>query len=146
VHVGPVAAEQFLGAGDQRVEMQLSLLLGLVVGAVGFRQAGRVGEHGGGRTNVLGAMRHRHLPRHVAHVGALVGVGREGHAQFTLSAVLFEVTQPGRQTEDIHLTAGVIDVILARHIPAGECQQAGQRGAVGGAAAMTNVQRAGRIG
>ena len=34
--------------------------------------------------------------------------------------MLVEVAQPGRQAEDVHLAAGVVDVILARHIPAGE--------------------------
>ena len=60
--------------------------------------------------------------------------------------MLFEVAQPGGQPEDVHLAAGVIDVILARHIPAGKGQQAGQRRAIGGTATVADVQRAGRIG
>ncbi|MPM98877.1 hypothetical protein SDC9_146067 [bioreactor metagenome] len=142
VHVVPVATEQFLGAGDQRVEMQFALLLGFVVGAAGFRQAGRAGEDGIGGTHVLVAVGTLQLRRHVAHVTALVGIRREGHDH----VMLFEVAQPGRQAEDVHLPAGVIDVVLAGDVPAGEGQQARQRGAVGGAAAVADVQRAGRVG
>ena len=68
VHVGPVGAEQLLGAGDQGIEMQFALLLGLVVGAVGWRQAGRAGASRHQRD----ARTWRHAPpssaRHVAHV------------------------------------------------------------------------------
>jgi hypothetical protein len=58
----------------------------------------------------------------------------------------FEVAQPGRYGKDVHLPAGVIDVILARHLVAGKGQQRAQAGAVGGAAAMADMQRAGGIG
>ena len=141
VNIGPVLAEQRLGVGDERIEVQFTLLLGLVVGAVGGRQAGRAGHDIRRGAQVLGAVRQRHLLRHIAHVGALVTVGRKGHRD----AVLLEVTQPGRQAEDIHLPAGVIDVILACHVPSGEGEQAGQRSAVGGAAAVADVQRSGRV-
>jgi hypothetical protein len=79
---------------------------------------------------------------HVADVGTLVAVGREGHAD----AMLIQIAQPGRQAEDVHLPASIIDVILAGHIPAGKSEQAGQRSPIGGTAAMTNVQRTGRVG
>ena len=122
--------------------MDFALLPGLVVGAVGLRQAGDAGHHRDGGTNVLVAVRHRQLPRHVADIASLIGIRRERHDD----AVLFEVTQPGRQPEDVHLAPGIIDVILARHVPAGEAQQVRQGRAIGGTAPVADVQRAGRVG
>ena len=142
MNVVPVAAEQLLGLGDQRIEMQFALLLGFVVGARSLRQTRGAGHHVGSGTDEFVAMGDRHLFGHLAHIIALVGVGRERHGL----AVLVEVAQPGRQAEDVHLTAGIIDVVLAGHIPAGKGEQAGQRGAVGRTAAVADVQRAGRVG
>ena len=140
--ISPVRAEQFLGVGDQRVEMLVALALGFVVSPIRFRQTRRAGQYGRGAAHIFLTMRRRHLRRHVAHVAALIGIGQERNG----NAVLFEVTQPGRQTENVHLPAGIIDVILAGHIPAGESQQAGQRSAVSGTAAVTDVQWPGRVG
>jgi hypothetical protein len=137
VHVGPVLVEQRLRLGDQRIEVQFALLLGLIVGPAGFRQARRAVEHRIGRTHVLGAVRRGNLLRHLADIVALVAIGRERHGD----AVLFQVAQPGRQAEDVHLAAGVVDVVFAGDVPAGKGQQAGQRRAVGGAAAVADVQR-----
>ena len=142
MHIGPVWPQQFLGTGNQRIEMQFALLLCLVVGPRRIRQPRRAGQHRLGAAHVLGAVRLLELRRHVAHIAALVGIGRKRQAD----AVLVEVAQPGRQAEDVHLPAGVVDVILTGDIPAGEAQQARQRGAVGGPSTVTDVQRPGRVG
>ena len=78
----------------------------------------------------------------IPDVVSLVGVARKSD----LLAAQLEVAQPGRGTEDMHLPAGVVDVILALHRVAGVLQQVGERGAVGGTAAVTDVQRPGGIG
>jgi hypothetical protein len=131
VHIGPVLAQQVLAGEDQRRR-----------GALRCRRLGQAGQHGLGRMHVAVAVGLLDLLRHLAHVAALVGVGREGHRL----AEQFEIAQPGRDGEDVHLAAGVIDVVLARHLVAGEGQQRRQAGAVGGAAAMADMQRAGGIG
>ena len=58
----------------------------------------------------------------------------------------FAVTQKRRARERIDLRTGVVDVVLARHLEAGENQQVGQRVAEHGAAAMADMHRPGRIG
>ncbi len=143
MHPGVILAEQLLGVGDQRIEVFLALLLGLVVLAIRRRQAGRAGEDlldaDLGEAVLVGIA---HPAAHVDDVVALVGVGREGD----LDAEEGEVAQPGRQRQDVHLTASVIDVVLARHVVACKGEHVRQRGAVGRAAAVADVQRAGRIG
>ena len=70
MHVMPsqLAEQTPWTAGDQRVEMQFALLLGLIVGALGVGQARRPGDHGIGRAHVLGAVRTVICMRHVAHI------------------------------------------------------------------------------
>ena len=138
----PFLTEQRLGVGDQRVEMLLALCLGLVVGAVGLGQTGGASEHLRGRASQLVAVRDTHLGAHLAHVVALVTVGREGNAL----AAEFKVAQPARERQDVHLPAGVVHIVLTRHVPAGIGQQAGKAGAVGRTTAVADVQRAGRVG
>ena len=91
VHIGPVGAEQFLGVGNQCIEMMVALAFGFVVGTAGIRQAGGIGQNGSSRADVFLAMRGSHLLGHVAHVIALIGIGQERN----IDAVLFEITQPG---------------------------------------------------
>ena len=82
------------------------------------------------------------LGRHVLHVVALVGVGREGDGD----AEEVEIAQPGRQGQDVHLPAGVVDVVLAGHLEAGEVEHIRQGGAIGGPTAMPDVKRPGGVG
>ena len=56
------------------------------------------------------------------------------------------VAQIGRAGERVDLRAGVVDVVFARHLVAGELQQVGERIAEHGAAAVADVHRAGRVG
>ena len=56
------------------------------------------------------------------------------------------VAQEGRAGEHVDLGAGIVDVVFARHLVAGEGQQVGERIAEHGAAAMADVHRPGRIG
>ena len=69
-------------------------------------------------------------------------VGRERQ----VDAVQFQITQPGGYGQDIHLPSGVVDVVLAGHVPAGEGEQAGERSPVGGAAPVADVKRPGGVG
>ena len=79
---------------------------------------------------------------YIPDVIALVAVARK----LDFLAAEFEVTQPGRGTENVHLPAGVVDVVLALHVVTDEGEQVCQGGALGGAAAVTDVQRPGGIG
>ena len=56
-----------------------------------------------------------------------------------------EVAQPDARREDLHLPAGVVDVVLALHREAGGVEQVRERGAEGGVSAVADVQRAGRV-
>ena len=56
------------------------------------------------------------------------------------------VAQEGRAGEHVDLRAGVVDVIFARHLAAGEGQQVGERVAEHGAARVADMHRPGRIG
>ena len=133
MHPGVVAGEQALGVGDQRVEV--AFLVGL--------DRRRVLQHvGGGDGGKAVAVAFLDLGGHLLHVVALVGVGREGHGD----AEEVEVAQPGGQRQDVHLPPGVVDVVLAGHVEAGELEHVGERGAVGGAAAVADVERAGGVG
>ena len=79
---------------------------------------------------------------HASDIVALVAVGRERD----LFAEQAKIAQPGGEAENVHLPAGVIDVILTRHVPAGKGEQAGQRCAIRGTPAMADVQGAGGVG
>ncbi|OQA34525.1 MAG: hypothetical protein BWY57_00381 [Betaproteobacteria bacterium ADurb.Bin341] len=142
MHIRPIRTQQRLGTDNQRVEMGLALILRLVVAAVGIRQAGQPALDSLGRAKVFAAVRCGHLTSHVAHIRPLVGIGRKGDDD----AIQFQIAQPRRQGQDVHLPAGIIDVKLARHFPAGKRQQVGQRSTVGGTAAMPDMQRPGRVG
>ncbi len=56
------------------------------------------------------------------------------------------VAQEGRACQHVDLGAGIVDVIFARHLVAGESEQIGERVAEHGAAAMADMHRAGGIG
>ena len=56
------------------------------------------------------------------------------------------VAQERRAREHIDLRAGIVDVVFARDLEAGESQQIGERIAEHRAAAMADMHRPGRIG
>ena len=56
-----------------------------------------------------------------------------------------EIAQPDADREDVHLPAGIVDVVLAVHVVAGGLEQVGERRADRRPAAVADVQRAGRI-
>ena len=56
------------------------------------------------------------------------------------------VAQEGRAGEHVHLGAGVVDVIFARRLPAGEGEEARQRVAEHRAARVADMHRPGRVG
>ena len=81
------------------------------------------------------------LPRDLDDVVAAVAVV----GKLDVLAQALEVAQPHAHREDVHLPAGVVDVVLALHVVAARLEQVRDRGAVGGAAAVADVQRAVRI-
>ena len=78
----------------------------------------------------------------VPYVVALVAVGGKHHAL----ATQFEVTQVDARCKDIHLAAGIVHIVFTMHLEADGGEQVGDGGAVGGTAAMTDMQRPGRVG
>ena len=56
------------------------------------------------------------------------------------------VAQVGRAREHVDLRAGIVDVVFARDLVAGEVEQVGERIAEHRAAAMADMHRAGRVG
>ena len=63
-----------------------------------------------------------------------------------LLAQRLPVAQVGRAGEHVDLRAGIVDVVLAGHLVAGEVEQPGKRIAEHRAAAMAHMHRAGRVG
>src|SRR5690606_35939593 len=82
-----------------------------------------------------------HLARHVDHVVATVAVRRKRH----FDAEEGEIAQPRRQREDVHLAAGIVDVVLLVHVVPGKPEHRRERSAVGSAAAVADMQGPGRI-
>ena len=78
----------------------------------------------------------------VPDIVALVAVGRKGHGL----AAQVEVAQVDAGREDIHLPAGIVDVVLAVHVVTDRAQQVGDGRPVGRTAAVADMQGAGRIG
>ena len=76
------------------------------------------------------------------HVIAAVAVVREAHAD----AAQFQITHPDADRQDVHLPAGIVDVVLALHAVAGGLLDVGQAGAIGRATAVAHMQRAVRVG
>ena len=91
MNVSPVGAEQVLGVGDQRIEMLVALALGLVIGAPASGRPGVLASTASAGRTYFCAMRGAHLLGHVAHIVALIGIGRKWHGD----AVLLQITQPG---------------------------------------------------
>ena len=56
------------------------------------------------------------------------------------------VAQEGRAREHVDLRAGIVDVVFARDLVAGEGEQVGERVAEHRAAAMADMHRPGRVG
>ena len=128
-------AQQRLGAGNQAIDV------GFLVAALRFVRRQAVHHFGGAaleRITDLAAQ----LAGDLDDVVALVAVVREAqrHARELV------VTEPHRDREDVHLAAGIVDVVLALHGVAGGLEQGRDGGAVGRAAAVAHVQRAVRVG
>ena len=115
--------------------------MGFLVAALRFVGRQAVHHFGGAALEGvadLAAQLARDLDDVVAFV-AIVGEA-QGHAR------QFVVAHPHRHREDVHLPAGVVDVVLALHGVAGGLEQGRDGGAVGRAAAVADVQRAVRVG
>ncbi len=129
-------AQQGAGALDQRIHARFD------GGFVAFRCRRQSVEHFARRAAQAATVDRLQLRRARAHVVALIPVGREGD----VLAAHLEIAHPHRDAEDVHLPAGVVHVVLARHIEAGRFEHVGKARPVGGATTVTDVQRPGRIG
>ena len=58
----------------------------------------------------------------------------------------FQVPQPHAQREDVHLAAGVVDVVLALDVESGRFEDVREGRTVGGTPAVSHMQRSGGIG
>ncbi len=128
-------AEQRAGAADERVDV------GFLVAAlrlVGREPLGNLESAAPQAVALARAQRARDFDHVVAAV-AVVGEANRHAAEL-------EVAQPHARGEDVHLPAGVIDVVLAVHLVTVGLEEVGQRGAVGRTAAVADVQRAVGIG
>ena len=79
--------------------------------------------------------------RDVADVIALVAVLGEVRR----ASELFEVPAPYRGGEDLHLPAGVVEVVLALHAVPRPLEEPGESVAEDGVAAVTDGERPGRV-
>jgi hypothetical protein len=79
---------------------------------------------------------------HLPHIVALIRVLGKRHRQ----PVQLEVSQPGGQRQDVHLPARIVHVVFALDEESRGIQQVGQARAERGAAAVADVQWAGRVG
>ncbi len=61
-------------------------------------------------------------------------------------AAQFQVAQPHGGAQDVHLAAGVVDVILPMDLIAHRCQQVGHRRSIGRAAPVADMQGTGGVG
>ena len=129
VYYPPAFAERGFGACHQRVER--------CIGVFAFR-----GCRGRKFALQLRAVLRIERARDVAHIIAAITVGGKRHHR----AARFEITQPHRGGEYIHLPARVVDVKLARDFMAGSFQHIGDTRAVCRAPPVTDVQRPGGIG
>jgi hypothetical protein len=111
-----------------------------LIGAGGI--LGRPGDDLGGLVAVGVAVVAVEAGGDVPDIIAAIAVG--GKAQ--VLAAQFQVAQPHRGGEDVHLPAGVVDVILAMDRKADRRQQVRHHGAIGRAPAMADVQGTGGIG
>ena len=128
-----VCAEERPGPLDHGVDVQV---------LVARRRVRReVGENGGCGAHQGTSRALDELVGDRAEVIAAIAVARERE----LFAEAFEVAQPDARREDIHLPAGVVDVVLAMHAEAGGVEQVGERCAERSVATVADVQRTRRI-
>jgi len=78
------------------------------------------------------------LPGNVTNVISAVAIAGKGD----LLTLIFEVPQPDAGGQDVHLASGIIDVVFAMDIETGCRQKICDHRAIGGAAAMSDVQGA----
>ena len=83
------------------------------------------------------------LPRDVADV--LAPVATAGKSRVIRPLDRLQVAQPDAEGQDVHLAARVVDVVLALDVPTHRLQQVRHRGTAGRAAAVSDVERTGRV-
>ena len=132
VDVCVVFAQHLLGVGDQPIQMRLDVHV--------WRSD--TSEQGVRRMRIAAPMRLHDGLRHLPHVLPLIRVGRKRDVE----PVQLQVTQPGGQSQDVHLTARVVHVELACNDKAGRIEHVGQAGAERRPAPVADMQRSGRIG
>ncbi len=127
--------QQLLGASNQGIDVFFLVTARRRIG-------GNVAQHLLGSERPVVAVVAVEGGTDVPDIVTLVTVAGEGQ----LHASQFQVTQVDTGGEDIHLPARIIDVVFTVHVETHGTQQVRHRGAIGGAAAVAHVQRAGGIG
>ena len=83
------------------------------------------------------------LPGHVPDVLSLVAAAGERRAARPVDNL--QVAQPYAESQDVHLAARVVHVVLAFDVPAHRLEQIGHRRTAGRAAPVSDVERTGRV-
>ena len=128
-------AEQRAGARDQRIDVQI-----LVAALRLIRR--QIAKHLGRASRQLAADRRIQALGDRDNVVAAIAIGRKDK----LFAAQPQILQPGAGREDVHLAAGVINVVLALDLVADGGEQVSERRAESCMPPMTDVQGSGRIG
>ena len=128
-------AQQLFSAVDQFIDVFFLV-------AAGWFVSGNVLEDFIGRKNESIAVLCLNTFGDVVDVVALVAVDREGE----FDIVDFQITQPDAGAEDIHLATGIVDIIFTVDSKTHRAHQRCQRGTVGRAAPVTDVQWTGGVG
>ena len=129
-----IGAEEFSAAGNQGVDVLVFVAQWRIGWQIGKnRCCGMMPTRAESRVEFFGDGQ---------QVIAAIAVLRENES-FTAG---FEIAQPYGYSEDLGLSARVVDVVLAGDIVARSGEQAAKRIAEGGLSAMTHVHRAGRVG
>ncbi len=132
VHLFVVVAEQALGIRDQVIKVAFGINGSINGISDNFTPAPL-------EATACGAAQ---LLRHDPYVVAAIGIG----GKLDSFTALLNVAQPCRQCQDVHLPAGIVDIVLTRYVESGGLQDGGKAGTVGGAAAMADMQGTGWVG
>ena len=130
MHGPPVFAETGFGGGNEHIERGIG-----GVARDRHRQYRR-------RPHQAITVRTRELGTDIADVVTAIAIAWKRDRL----AMRLKVSQPGRQREDVHLAAGVVDVELARDLETGGGEQVGQCRSVGRPATMPDMQGPGGVG
>ena len=122
------------GARDQRIDMRLPIAAGRLVRGHAIHQRPDVdGEFSADFT--------LESRRDLANVFAAIAI----RGELELSADAFQVPQPHAQRQDVHLAAGVVDIVFALHVETGRLENVRDARSIGRPPTVPDVERPGRV-